>query len=170
MLLTLNIIVLILEILFYSLFMKFARIEGKFVRYILAFTMVTLLTGICNIQTIFAYIIIVFSMLLSLKYVVKLKTSMYDLLFIFIMILVKLIIELSFYILFSKFTSLTVFYVIMQLGKIANIFVLREVINLSYKSLKIKWDNNNFYIRYIFTTFMFLYFIFAALYLIVFYI
>ena len=110
----LNVIVLIFEISYYSLFMKFARREGNIIRYIIAFTIVTLLTGIFNIQTIFAYIIIVTSMLFSLKYIVKIKTSLYDLLFIFIMIFVKLGIELSFFIIFNTLLNTFVFYISFQ--------------------------------------------------------
>lgn len=169
MALLLNVIVLIMEILYYSLFMKFARKEGNLVRYIIAFTIVTLLTGIFDIQTIFAYIVIVTSMLLSLKYIVKLKTSLYDLLFIFIMIFVKLTIEVAFFIIFNELLNTFIFYISFQLLKIVITISLRHVINKLYSALKVKWDNNNFYIRYIFTVFMFLYVISAIIYLIIFY-
>ena len=49
------VIVLILEVLYYSLFMKFARKEGNFVRYLIAFTMVVLIAGITNVQTVLSY-------------------------------------------------------------------------------------------------------------------
>lgn len=166
---TLNIIVLIFEILFYSLFMKFARKEGNFIRYIIAFTMVVLIGGITNVQTLVSYAIGLITILLTLKYVVKLKVSLYDLLFVFIMFFIKLLIELPVYMIFSNILNITAFYITMESVKIICIIMIRKEINKLYNYLKVKWDKNNFYIRYIFTTFMFLYFIFTALYLIVFY-
>ena len=48
----LNILVLIFEVLYYSMFMYYAKGEGKFWKYILLFSIVSIFTGIFNINVI----------------------------------------------------------------------------------------------------------------------
>ena len=141
----------------------------KLWKYLICFSLVTLLTGIVNVETIFAYIVIVSSMMIFLKYIVKLKITLYDMLFILIMIFLKLGIELIFFIIFNNLLNIFLFYLSFQVLKVIIVLLLRNKINQLYKFLKIKWDENFFYIRYIFAIFMFLYSIFSCLYLIAFY-
>lgn len=51
----LNAIVLIFEVLYYSMFMYFSKKEGKFWKYIVSFTIITLIIGSWE-QTIFIHI------------------------------------------------------------------------------------------------------------------
>lgn len=163
-----NIIVLIFEILYYSMFMKFARKDGKFWKYLLLFTLVTIVTGIANINSLFSYIVIVSSILFGLKYIVKVKTTLYDMFFILVMIFFKLFIELIIYLIFIRIVNYKFLYILYQLSKIFFSFILKNKINVFYKKIKILWNNNNFYIRYLFSISMFLYFIFSMIYIIVF--
>lgn len=167
--LILNIIVLIFEVLYYSLFMKFARKEGNFIRYFIAFTIVVLIAGFTNVQTFISYALGLLVILIVLKYIVKLKVSLYDLLFVFVIMMFKIILEFICYITLNSILPYVVFYITFEIVKVIVVFLLRNKIYKLYNFLREKWIKNNFYIRYVFTTFMFLYFIFAALYLIVFY-
>jgi hypothetical protein len=165
--LILNIIVLLFEIVFYSLFMKFARKEGKFYRYILLFILTTFLVILFSSNSLIAYLVFVLSAYVGLKYIVKLKVSLYDMLIIFIMLLCKLIIEIPFYVLLINIINNFCVTVITSIFKISLICLLHNKIELLYKVLKVKWDNNNFYIRYIFSTLMFTYTIASCIFLIV---
>lgn len=88
-----NIIVLIFEILYYSMFMKFARKEGKFWKYLLLFTLVTISGLFIPTNTLLSYLYLILAILFGLKYIVKINTTLYDMFFILIMIFFKLIIE-----------------------------------------------------------------------------
>ena len=77
----LNIIVLVLEILYYSIFMYYAKGEGKFWRYLLLFSSITFIGCIIGTNYLFSYLILVLMMLYGIKYIVKAKTSLYELAF-----------------------------------------------------------------------------------------
>lgn len=163
----LDFIVLLFEVLFYSLFMKFARKEGKFCKYLLTFILATILVIIFSSNSLVTYLIFVLFTYVSFKYIIKLKVSLYDMLIIFIMLLCKLLIETPFYV--ALINRIDNFYVIVitSIVKISIICLLHKKIESMYKVLKLKWDNNNFYIRYIFSTLMFTYTIASCIFLIV---
>lgn len=165
----LNIIVLIFEVLYYSLFMKNARQEGKLFKYLICFSLVTLISGILNVQALISYMLSVLAMLVLLKYIVKLKIGLYDLLFLFIMMFVKVIIETIVFLIFGNIPSMVIFYMLLEFTKIAFILIFKDKINKIYYSLKEKWNKNNFYIRYIFTIFMFTYCIVSCVFIILYY-
>lgn len=162
----LNILVLIFEVLYYSMFMYYAKGEGKFWKYILLFSIVSIFTGIFNINSIYSYIVIILSMLFGIKYLIKIKTSLYDLFFIILMILIKLFIEFTVYILFKDVLNIFYLYILFQTLKIVIVFIFKNKIKKIYKLLFILWYDNNFYLRYLFSILMFIYFIFGILYLI----
>lgn len=164
----LNIIVLIFEVLYYSLFMKFARPEGKLWRYILLFTIVTIITGICDVNYLLSYIVIISTMLYGIKYIVRLSISLYDLLFIIIMIFFKLVIEILGISILYNLLDMSLVYIGFQFLKILFVLIVKNRLNTMYNFLKKLWNNNNFYIRYLFSIFLFLYFIFSMIYLIIF--
>lgn len=161
-----NIIVLIFEILYYSMFMKFARKEGKFWKYLLLFTLVTISGLFIPTNTLLSYLYLILAILFGLKYIIKLKTSLYDMFFILIMIFFKLIIEyvsvFSTFFFFGKIIS-TIF---MMICKIAVLFIVRKQIKITYNKLKRLWYKNNFYIRYIFSCLMYVYVIITIISLI----
>lgn len=167
--LLLNIIVLVFEILYYSLFMKFSRKEGKFWKYILTFTLITIFFWFVGTNKIYSYLLLIFTILYGLKFIVKIKVSLYDMLIIFIMLLFKVFIETPIFMLFYNFLSIYIIGLIYSILKIIILNLLKNKLNTMYKVLKIKWDNNNFYIRYIFTVFLFSYTIISSIFIVLYY-
>lgn len=166
--LILNIIVLIFEVLYYALFMKFARKEGKFSRYLLLFSLITLILYIIGTDDLYAHLMSVCLMLFGLKYITKIKISLYDMLIIFIMLLTKLIIELPisiFLYMFSK--NIYIISIFSGIIKLLILFISNYNLNVLYNKFYALWKNNNFYIRYIFTIFMFLYVILTCVFFII---
>lgn len=163
-----NIIVLIFEILYYSMFMKFARKEGKFWRYLLLFSLITIMMIFIGTNTLYAYLIFVLLALYGLKYIVKIKTSFYDMFIIVIMMMLKLLIETPIYLICINFIKNNHFIVIllMDIIKIGILFLLKNRLNIFYIKLKKLWQNNNFYLRYIFTCIMYIYVIITIILLI----
>lgn len=160
-------IVLAFEVLYYSLFMKFARRDGKLWRYILLFTLVNIFFFIVGTGQVYSYLLLILTILLGLKYIGKIKTTSYDMFFIFIMLIFKTSIETlitipSYYILHDMFIAT----LIADFFKIGIIALIRNKIKDAYETLHIKWINNNFYIRYIFSIFMFLYVLLSCVFLI----
>lgn len=165
----LYIIVLMFEILYYTLFIKFSTKNGSFWKYILLFTTITLIGIIIGTNNLFSYLILILMILFGLKYVVKLKVGLYDMLIIFMMLIVKIIIETPTFLLFNNLFNIYVIGIIYSFIKIAVVLTLKNKLNFIYKFLKIKWDNNNFYIRYIFTILMFVYTITSCIFIIFYY-
>lgn len=166
--LVLNVIVLIMEVLYYSLFMKFAKGEGKLWRYLLSFGLMSTILFFIGTNHIYSYLLCIIMMLYGIKFIVKVKISLYDAMFLFIMLLFKHIIEIPFSLLFYIFIK-NIYIVTILVGFIKVIITLnlKEKINKAYSKISKLWNNNNFYIRYIFTTFMLLYTIVSCLYCIV---
>lgn len=165
----LNIIVLIFEVLYYSLFMKFSRAEGKLWRYILTFTLITIFFWFVGTDKIYSYLLLIFTILYGIKYIVKIKVNLYDMLIIFIMLLFKVLIETPVYMLLYKVLDIYMIGLVYSTLKIIILNLLKNKLNLLYKVLKIKWDNNNFYIRYIFTIFLFSYTIISSIFIVLYY-
>ena len=162
----LHIIVLLFEVLYYSMFMKFARKEGKFWRYLLLFSLITIVGLFILVkQDFFSYLILILMMLYGLKYIVQLKTSLYDMLLIVIMLLVKLIIEFVIFIPCYEFLKLSQFTstMIFDFIKIFLLIFSKNKLYIVNTKLKKLWDNNNFYIRYIFTCLTYVYVILTLL-------
>lgn len=162
----LNILVVLLEILYFVFFMKFNRKEGSLFRYFLLFTLFSFVSVFLSKQLFINYILIFLFILYGLKYIVKLKVSLYDLLIIIIMFAFKIVIEIPLYYLMTIFINGIVATIIFQCLKLGIVFLLRNKLDKMYKLLKKKWDNNNFYIRYIFTISLYGYIIFSCIFLI----
>ena len=161
----LNAIVLIFEILYYSLFMKFARKDGKLWRYLLLFTIMAAILLIIGTNNLYSYLIFILFSLYGLKCIIKIKISLYDMMTLTIMLLIKLVIEFIFMIIsykilkFSPFISTLIFSSI----KVILIIIFRNKINFYNYKLKNLWNNNNFYVRYFFTTGIYLYVILSII-------
>lgn len=166
MTLFLNIIVLIFEILYYSLFMKFVRKDGNFIKYLLAFTMITIIGIIIGTNGLVSYFALILMILLAMKYIVRIKTTLYDMFIIVFMLFLKIIIETPLYIVLFTFINNYIIGVIVGILKITILILIRNIIANFYKKVKIRWDKNNFYIRYLFSICCFMYCIITAILLI----
>lgn len=162
----LNVVVLTFEILFYSMFMKFAKNDGKFYKYVIVFIINTILITLLGSRNLISYLVFVMTTLLMLKYVVQVKTSLYDMLVIIFMLIVKSMLEIPLFYLFAMCFSGVISTFLFQITKILLVLFLKDLIRTIYIKLKTKWDNNNFYIRYIFSILMFMYVIISCFFLI----
>lgn len=163
--LILNIIVLIFEVLYYALFMKFARKEGKFSRYVLLFTLLSILSVFIGTNHVYSHFILFLNITIGMKYIVKTKISLYDMLITIIMLIINVLIQLPVYIIFFNILGFSHFIttLIFEFLKILFVVILNEKMNIYYKKMKKLWDNNNFYIRYIFSCSVFIYVIFIVI-------
>ena len=166
MTLFLNVVVLIFEILYYSLFIKFARKEGNFVRYLIAFSIITIIGIIIGTNGLISYFALVMMILLAMKYIIGLKTTLYDMFVIVCMLFIKIIIETPLYIVLYTFINNYIIGVIVGIIKLILLILIRNYIRNFYNSVKIKWDKNDFYIRYLFSICCFIYCIITAILLI----
>lgn len=147
----LNVVVLVFEVLYYALFMKFARKEGKFWRYLLLFSAIMIFFYFVGTSQMYSYLFLILMILYGIKYIVKVNTSLYDMFLISIMLLLKLIIEFGVMILFYSILGFNHFITTLLFGFLKLIFIIlfRKKIYLLNKKLNKLWDNNNFYIRYL---------------------
>ena len=161
----LHIIVLLFEVLYYSMFMKFARKEGKFWKYLLLFSLITIFFVFVPVANLISYLILILMMLYGLKFIVGLKISLYDMLLIVLMLLFKLIIEFIVFIPCYEFFKLSQFISTMIFNILKVILLLTFKDKLYKLNIKLKklWYNNNFYIRYIFTCLTYIYVILTLL-------
>ena len=136
----LHIIVLIFEILYYSMFMKFTKKEGKFWKYLLLFTLITIILFIFNTNNLYVYLIFILLALYGLKYIVNVKISLYDMFVIFTMLILKLIIETPIYFILYKYVNIYINGIITGLIKFLILFLLKDKLNIVYINLKKKWD------------------------------
>lgn len=165
MALFLRVFVIIFEILYYSLFMKFARKDGNLLKYIILFTMISIVLFFVSSFNIYAYLVFMILSLIGLKVIGK--TSLYDMFIIFIMLLFKLVIEIVFAFSLNYFiVDINVCKILLGLIKVGTVLIIHNKLNILYIKLKECWFNNNFYIRYLFSVFMFIYIISACLFLI----
>ena len=160
-----NIIVLIFEVLYYSLFMTFTRKEGKFYKYIILFSLISIIGLIITTNNLLSYFLLILMMTLGLKYIVKTKISMFDMFLIVFMLFIKFIIEFIFYVLFLKVIGFNHFITTMlfDIIKIGLVLINRD--NLYKIKIKLEnlWTNNNFYIRYIFSISVYIYVIVVSI-------
>lgn len=161
----LNILVLVFEILYYSMFMYYAKGKGKFKRYLLLFSLITIIGLFIGNDSLYSYLFLIIMMMIGLKYIIKIKVKFYDILIIFVMLLISCIIPTPIYVIMINFTkNIFAITLVYSLIKILLVYLFRNKIKKYTKKFNILWNNNNFYIRYIFTTFMFLYVISSCLY------
>lgn len=157
----LNIIVLLFEVLYYSVFMTFTRRQGKLNSYFILFILVSLVVAFTSVKNLYAYLIFILLTYIGLKYIVKSKVSFYDILVIIAMLILNLVIELPIYLIayrimnISRFMTTLIFDVI----KVLVVILLRNHLNIAYNKGKLLWKNNNFYIRYITSILVYLYII-----------
>lgn len=166
---TLNIIVLLIEVLYYSLFMKFARKECRFWKYMLSFSIATIFNiifSILGINEFVIYFLFIFISIFAMKIFDK-EISLFDMLFLFIILIIKIIIEgICFLILYNLINKI-IFTFVIDIIKISFVILIKKQINIKYKEMKNKWNNNNFYIRYIFNIFLFVFIIMSFVFIMI---
>lgn len=162
----LTLIVLFAEVLYYALFMKLARKEGRLYRYILSFILVNIILFFVGTNAIYIYLLSILLMLYSIKYIVRINITIYDMFFLFIIMLIKIVIEGICCFLFFNYVNTFIFIMIIDFIKLLFIFLFRKRLNIFYNYMKLKWKNNNFYIRYIFNILMFIYVLMSCFFLI----
>ena len=161
--------ILLFEVLYYSSFMYYSKKEGNFLRYFLTFTIITLIGIIIDTNTVYSYLALITMIMIGLKYFVKVRVSLFDMLVAFIMILVKVLIELPIYIIIFNRLGIFVTGLIYSFFKILFICITKNKLNKMYLKMQKLWRNNNFYIRYIFTTIMLIYTIISCVFIIFYY-
>lgn len=166
----LNIIVLLFEVLYYSLFMRYARKEGKFYRYLILFMLITIIGLLIGTNGFISYMFLILMILFGLKYIIRIKTTLFDCLIILLMILLKVVIETVFYIPFHTVLDIYKIGILYSIFKIIIIISLKNKIYNFVNKLKIKWNANNFYIRYTFSILTFIYVITSCIFIILYYI
>jgi len=154
-----NILVMILEVLYYSLFMKFAKKDGKLYKYIILFSISTLIVGLINSENFSSYLVFVLASYIGLKYIVRTKASIYDILIILLMLLLNITIELPFYLIFYKLIHFNhyVMVLLFELVKLLVVFIIKYKLRINYVKFKKIWDDNRFTLRYISTTIIYSY-------------
>lgn len=162
----LNFIVLIFEILFYSMFMYYSKKEGKFSRYLLLFSLITIFFTFVGTTQLISYVVLIFMMLYGIKHIVKVKTTLYDMFILSLMLIFKIVIEFIVVLLFYNLFGIIITTFILLIAKLLITFTLKNKLNIFYKKMRIIWYKNNFYIRYIFSCLIVIYIIFSALALI----
>ena len=75
-----NIIVLIFEILYYSMFMYYSKQEGKFWKYVILFTLITIFFGFVGTNNLLSFNFLVLFIILGERYFLKVNNSFYDIL------------------------------------------------------------------------------------------
>lgn len=159
----LNFVVLAFEIIYYSLFMKSIKREGKFWKYVVIFTLITLLTLLFGNKTILVYWMYVFIPIILMKYIFKIDSKLFDIFMILLVLIVKIIIEGTIVLLFKDLLNFTIITFIFEFLKILAILLLGKIFNKVYlKGIEI-WNNNNFYIRYFTSILLIIYTIITVL-------
>lgn len=159
MVIAINIILFVLEVLYYSLFMKYTKKEGKLYKYLILFTLCSLIVGMINSKNLLAYLFFILGSYVGLKYVVKTKTSLYDMLVLVVMLLLKVIVELPLFLILYNVIHINHYLVVFIVGlvKLLLVFMFKSMMNNWYNKMKEKWNNDNFNIRYGFTILIYLY-------------
>ncbi len=162
----LNIIVLIFEVLYYSMFMYYARKEGKLWKYILLFSIVTIICGFINTKVFLNYLFLIIFILIGYKILINKKIIFFDVFIIFLMMIFKILFEFFAFYFFSLFFCNNISIIIFEILRLFFVLYINFSLKKFFDNIKIKWDKNDFYIRYLFIIISFSYVIFSCLYLI----
>ena len=162
----LNILVLVFEILYYSMFMYYAKGEGEFKRYLLLFSLITIIGTFIKTDYLLSYIYLVLMIIIGIKLIVRCKTYFYDYFIIFLMLFLSFLIPIPFvYFIYYTFANVMLTSFIGIIAKLLIIFILRNKIKKNIKKFEIKWNKNIFLIRYVFVIIMLICVISFAIYM-----
>lgn len=161
-----NLIVLVFEVMYYSLFIKGCRKESKLWKYVALFCLITIVGLFISTNNLFSYLLLIIMIVAGLKYFVKIKMSYFDVFMVILMLVIKTIIELI--ICPLTYLVLNNTFIPLMIANIIKIIVVsrRMALNNCYRYLKKMWDNNNFYLRYILMCSLYIYVICSVLFLI----
>lgn len=161
------IVVLIFETIYYTLFMKHSKNQGTYGKYLLLFSLINTFFFFISTDMLISYLLLVLMILYGMKYIIKVKVSLYDVFFIFVMMLLKLLIEIIIALPLSVIiNNIDISKISVGIIKCILILAIKDNLRLLYTKLNICWNNNKFFIRYIFDILMFIYVIAACLFLI----
>lgn len=156
--------IFLLEILYYSLFLKLSKRKLNFVKVFIIYLLANICLYFIGFQSFYAYALYV-AIIFILSRILGLSILMYDVLVILISLLFKLLLEIPLYIILGNNINLFVSVFIMGIYKCATLLLIRNKLSYLYNKYRIKWDNNDFYIRYSFSTFLYTYIIMSILYI-----
>lgn len=161
-----QLIIFLLEILYYTLFFNFCRKQDKFYKIFLMFLIANIGLFFIGFNTFYAYTLYFFEIMILCK-ILKIKLVLYDILVFIVSLFVKLFLELICFAIFRE--NIVLFIPVLIMGIFKNLFLIliRNLLNKAYINFKKVWDNNNFYIRYSFSTLLYLYIIASIVYIIV---
>lgn len=157
-------LVLIAEIMYYSLFMYYSR-KDNILKYILSSTLVTIVGLAINTNNFISYSILVFLMMFIMKYVFKINIKLYNILTIILMLITKILIEYTVVIILFNILkcSILITTIVFTILKILIVVLCRNRLTKIDNIIETKWNNNNFYIRYFTTIGIFLYIIISII-------
>lgn len=159
---------LVLEVVFYSLFLIFCRRDGKVYKYFALFSFITLILLYLGTTNVFVYYLFVVLALFGLKYFIKVKTSLYDMLVITVMLLIKVAIETPFYLVLINFGDKYIVALITELIKIILLLAFKNNLSAIYKKFRMKWEHSDFYVRYSFSIASYMCWITAIIFILLF--
>lgn len=161
--LVINALIIILEAIYYGLFMNFSKGDKGKLRYIILFIFVGIIGMFLNLNNIINYVLLIFLIIFGMKYFIKVNTYVYDIFAILAMMFFKILIEGIIYNMLISKLNLIITTLIFEVVKILFVFIISKYLNRVYvKGLKI-WKNNNFYIRYITSVLLIIYSIISIL-------
>lgn len=158
---------MILETVYYSLFIKYSKKEGKFLRYFINFILISIIGVLIGRTSLLSYLFLIMMIVSGLKYIVKVKVTNFDILYVLLMMIFKIIIEgVSVTIISNFIKDNYVMATLLGIEKIIILFLFKNKLNLLYNKFEKYWNNNVFYIRYAFTIVMLIYVIISCGFLI----
>ena len=160
-----QLIIFLLEILYYTLFFGFCRKNDKYYKLFVVFLIANIISFFIGYGTFYSYALY-FTEISILARLLNIKMTLYDIFVLIISMIFKLIIELLFFIIIRENISLFIWVLAMGITKNMILLFINKILNKLYYKLKDLWINNNFYIRYLFSTFLYLYLIFSIIYII----
>ena len=163
-----NIIVLIFEILYYSMFMYYSKQEGKFWKYVILFTIISIIGGFIGTNYLFSYIYLIVMIFIGINYFIKVKMYFRDIFSIIFMLLLSALIQLPIYFIGKTLNLIILFTFVYEILKVLLVYIFKNQLEKLYLIYTNKWNNNNFYIRYIFSMSLYIYIIITILLLIIF--
>lgn len=164
----LNILVLVFEILYYSIFMYYAKGEGKFKRYLLLFSLITIINIFIESSNFYYHLLLILLIYLGIKILINKKTKLYDIFLIYLMFIFKIILEIIFsYPIYNVINDIYLSALIVGNIKFLIVLINKRKIKIIFKKLNKIWYKNNFYIRYVLGILGIFYVALSCLYIII---
>lgn len=160
-----QLVIFFLEILYYTLFFGFCRKSEKFYKLFVVFLLSNVISFFIGYGSFYSYALYFVEIAILMR-IMKIKMTLYDILILTLSMIFKLFIELIFFIILRENINTFLWVCIMGIAKNNIVILLHNQLNKLYCKLKNLWVNNNFYIRYLFSTFLYLYLIFSVIYII----